>query len=98
VHARCLPGSVSAPGDRDVGANGRDDQLFAILTGVASVAVARGTAVAWAAAWEIVRRTRVDVAAVAARTLFAARPADAPIPEAVLDFEPVLSRAGLLGR
>jgi len=75
----------------------RDDQRFAILTGVASVAVARGTADAWAAAWEIVRQVPVDVAAVAARTLFTARPADAPIPEAILDFEPVLSRAGLLG-
>ena len=74
----------------------RDDQRFAVLTGVTSVAITRGTAQAWAAAWEIIRLVPVDVAAVAARTLFAARPADAPIPAAILDFEPVLSRAGLL--
>ncbi len=74
----------------------RDDQRFAVLSGVTSVAVARGTAEAWAAAWEVVRMAPVDVAAVAARHLFAARPADAPVPEAILDFEPVLSRAGLL--
>ncbi len=74
----------------------RDDQRFALLSGVASVAIARGTAQAWEAAWEVVRRVPVDVAAVAARTLFAARPADAAVPEAVLDFEPVLARAGLL--
>ncbi len=74
----------------------RDDQRFALLAGVASIAVARGTADAWLAAWEIARQVPVDVAAVAARTLFAARPAHAPIPDAVLDFEPILSRAGLL--
>ena len=74
----------------------RDDQVFALLSGVASVAVARGTAEAWARAWDVVRQAPVDVAAVAARMLFAARPADAPIPEAVLDFEPVLRRAGML--
>jgi hypothetical protein len=74
----------------------RDDQVFAVLAGVASVAVARGTAEAWTAAWEILRLAPVDVAAVAARTLFGARPADAAIPDALLDFEPVLGRAGLL--
>jgi hypothetical protein len=74
----------------------RDDQVFAVLTGVAAIAVERGTADAWGRAWEVVRQARVDVAAVAARTLFGARPADAPIPDAILDFEPVLSRAGLV--
>ena len=80
------------PFDPDV----RDDQLHATLIGVAGVAVSRGNADDWNQAWEILRQVRVDIAAVAARTLFSARPADAAIPEAILDFEPVLSRAGLL--
>jgi MoxR-like ATPase len=74
----------------------RDDQRFAILTGVASVAVARGSAEAWTAAWEIVRQVPADIGAVAARRLLAARPDDAALPDAVLDLAPVLERAGLL--
>ena len=95
-HADLPDPSLVLDGTVRFDATQRDDQVFAILTGVAAVAVARGTADAWTAAWEIVRQAPVDVAAVAARTLFAARPPDAAIPEAVLDFEPVLSRAGLL--
>jgi len=74
----------------------RDDQRFAVLAGVTAVAIERGTAEAWTAAWDLVARVPVDVAATAARSLFAARPSDAPLPSAILDFEPVLSRAGLL--
>lgn len=74
----------------------RDDQRYAVLAGVTAVAIERGTAAAWAAAWGLVRQVPVDIAATAARSLFAARPSDAPLPSAILDFEPVLSRAGLL--
>ncbi len=74
----------------------RDDQLFALLSGVAAVAIDRATAEAWLAAWEVLRAAPVDIAAVAARTLFTARPDDAAIPDAVLDFAPLLRKAGLL--
>ena len=74
----------------------RDDQRFAVLAGVTAVAIERGTAAAWTAAWGLVSQVPVDIAATAARSLFAARPPDAPLPPAILDFEPVLSRAGLL--
>ncbi len=74
----------------------RDDQRFAVLAGVTTVAIERGTAEAWTAAWALVSQVPVDIAATAARSLFAARPPDAPLPAAILDFEPVLSRAGLL--
>ena len=88
--------SLVLDGTIPLGAELRDDQLVAICTGVAAVAAARGTAEAWLRAWEVLRRVRVDVAAVAARSLFAARPDDAPLPDALLDFEPILARAGLL--
>ncbi|MCC5950410.1 MAG: sigma 54-interacting transcriptional regulator [Nitriliruptoraceae bacterium] len=74
----------------------RDDQLHAILSGVTTVALARGTADAWVAAWEVVGQVPTDLGAVAARSLMRARPADAPLPDAVLTLEPVLGRAGLL--
>lgn len=83
-------------GDEPFDAHARDDQVFAVLSGVAAVAVARGTAEAWHGAWQVLRAASVDVAAVAARTLFAARPADAAVPDAVADFAPMLRKAGLL--
>ncbi len=74
----------------------RDDRVFAVLSGVAAVAAHRGTTDAWLRAWDILRLARLDLAAVAARSLFRSRPADAPVPDAVLDFEPLLRHAGML--
>lgn len=74
----------------------RDDRLFATLAGVAAVATRRADVSSWLQAWEIVSQVPVDVAAVSARTLFASRPAEAPVPDAVLAFEPVLRRAGVV--
>ncbi len=74
----------------------RDDRLFAILAGVAAVAARRGDADAWERAWTIVSQVPVDIAAATARSLFASRPSDARIPDAVLEFEPILRRAGMV--
>ena len=54
----------------------RSDRAFAALTAVASVAVARGDAASWAAAWRVLAKAAdaaPDVAALVARTLAAAR-------------------------
>jgi hypothetical protein len=79
----------------------RSDRAFAALTAVASVAVAKGSADAWAAAWRVVAKTAAaapDVAALVAKTLAQARPKGADLPTEVLALAPVLRAAGLLGR
>ena len=78
----------------------RSDRAFAVLTAVASVAVARGDAESWAAAWRVVERVAdraPDVAALAARTLAGARPPGAELPGGLLQMAPVLRAAGLMG-
>jgi hypothetical protein len=77
----------------------RSDRAFAVLTGVAAVAVAHGDAESWAAAWQVVAkaaRTAPDVATLVARTLARRRPVGAELPAAVLELTPVLRAAGLL--
>jgi MoxR-like ATPase len=77
----------------------RSDRAFAVLTAVAAVAVARGDAESWAAAWRVVARVAEaapDVAALGARALAAARPAGAEIPSGLLALIPVLRAAGLM--
>jgi hypothetical protein len=78
----------------------RSDRAFAVLTAVATVAVARGDAGSWTAAWRVVARVAdraPDVAALAARTLASARPAGAELPSGLLQIAPVLRSAGLMG-
>jgi MoxR-like ATPase len=78
----------------------RSDRAFAVLTAVATVAVARGDAASWTAAWRVVARVAdgaPDVAALAARTLAGARPAGAELPSGLLQIAPVLRSAGLMG-
>jgi MoxR-like ATPase len=78
----------------------RSDRAFAVLTAVASVAVARGDAASWTAAWRVVARVAdhaPDVAALAARTLASARPPGAELPSGLLQIAPVLRSAGLMG-
>ena len=77
----------------------RSDRAFAALTAVTSVAVARGDAASWTAAWRVVAKaadSAPDVAALVARTLADARPADADLPSEVLALAPVLRAAGLM--
>lgn len=77
----------------------RSDRAFAVLTAVASVAVARGDAGSWSAAWRVVARVAArapDVAALAARALAVARPDGADLPTGLLEMVPVLRAAGLL--
>lgn len=77
----------------------RSDRAYAVLTGVASVAVARGDAASWSSAWRVVARVAdvaPDVAALAARMLAGARPAGADLPSGLLALAPVLRAAGLI--
>lgn len=77
----------------------RSDRAFAVLTAVAAVAVARGDADSWAAAWRVVARVAggaPDVAALGARALASARPPGAAIPSGLLALVPVLRAAGLM--
>jgi hypothetical protein len=77
----------------------RSDRAFAVLSAVAAVAVSRGDADSWSAAWRVVERVAdraPDVAALAARTLAAARPAGAQLPSGLLKMAPVLRAAGLI--
>ena len=75
----------------------RADRVFAVLTGVVTVAVSRGGVDDWTRAWELLAQVQADVAAGPARTLLSARPAGASVPDTVLRFEPALRNAGLLG-
>jgi hypothetical protein len=78
----------------------RSDRAFAVLTAVAAVAIAHGDADSWSAAWRVVARVAEhapDVAALAARTLAAARPPGAELPSGLLQIAPVLRSAGLMG-
>ena len=55
----------------------RSDRAFAVLTAVATVAIAHGDAASWSAAWRVVARVAAnapDVATLAARALAGARP------------------------
>ena len=79
----------------------RSDRAFAVLTAVASVAIAHGDAASWSAAWRVVARVAdkaPDVAALAARNLAGARPPGAELPAGLLHIAPVLRTAGLMGR
>jgi hypothetical protein len=78
----------------------RSDRAFAVLTAVASVAVADGGEVRWGQAWEVVARAAdgaPDVATLVARTLASHRPPGAEVPVALMELAPVLRAAGLLG-
>jgi hypothetical protein len=79
----------------------RSDRAFAVLTGVAAVAVSRGDLESWSAAWRVVARVAAaapDVAALAARTLASARPAGGELPWELIELIPVLRAAGLMPR
>jgi hypothetical protein len=77
----------------------RSDRAFAVLTAVASVAIAHGDAQSWSSAWRVLARATTsapDVATLVARSLASARPAGATLPLEVLELVPVLRAAGLL--
>ncbi|MBV9716851.1 MAG: AAA family ATPase [Solirubrobacterales bacterium] len=77
----------------------RSDRAFAVLTAVASVAVADGGSERWQQAWRVVARAAEgapDVATLVARTLAGHRPAGAEVPDALLELAPVLRASGLL--
>ncbi|HEX5117057.1 MAG TPA: MoxR family ATPase [Pseudonocardiaceae bacterium] len=77
----------------------RSDRAFAVLTAVASVAIARGDAESWSAAWRVLAKATdaaPDVATLVAQSLAAARPAGATLPVEVLQLTPVLRAAGLM--
>jgi hypothetical protein len=77
----------------------RSDRAFAVLTAVASVAIADGGQQRWAQAWQVVARAAEgapDVATLVARTLASHRPPGAEVPAALLQLAPVLRAAGLL--
>jgi MoxR-like ATPase len=77
----------------------RSDRAFAVLAAVTAVAVGRGDAGSWAAAWRVVAKaaeSAPDVAALGARALANSRPPGAELPPAVLALTPVLRAAGLM--
>jgi hypothetical protein len=77
----------------------RSDRAFAALTAVAAVAVTRGDAASWSAAWEVLAHATgaaPDVATLVAQTLADHRPPGAALPLQVLQLAPVLRAAGLL--
>jgi len=76
----------------------RSDRAFAVLTAVAAVAIARGDAESWSAAWRVLARAArpaPDVATLVARTLARHRPEGADLPTTLLELGPVLRAAGL---
>jgi hypothetical protein len=77
----------------------RIDRAYAALTAVAAVAITKGDAESWTAAWRVIARAAQaapDVATLVARTLAMHRPEGAELPSAVLELTPVLRAAGLL--
>jgi hypothetical protein len=77
----------------------RSDRAFAVMTAVATVAIANGDPARWEQAWRVVSKAAErapDVATLVARTLASHRPAGAELPEAVLELAPILRAAGLL--
>lgn len=77
----------------------RSDRAFAVLSAVAAVAISRGDAASWTAAWRVVERVAdqaPDVAALAARSLASTRPEGATLPSGLLKMAPVLRAAGLI--
>jgi hypothetical protein len=77
----------------------RSDRAFAVLTAVASVAIADGGEQRWQQAWQVVARAAQDapdVATLVARTLANHRPAGGQVPATLLELAPVLRAAGLL--
>lgn len=80
--------------------NDRPDRVWAILSGVVSLAASRGSQAAWVEAWKpllaAAEAGAPDVAAAAARPLGRCRPTNARVPAAVrTHFAPVLAAAGL---
>ena len=76
----------------------RSDRAFAVLTAVASVAIAHGDAPSWTAAWRVLAKatgSAPDVATLVAQSLASARPPGAALPAEVLDLIPILRAAGL---
>jgi len=79
----------------------RSDRAFAVMTSVATVAIAGGDAERWHQAWKVVSKAADRAPAVArlvARTLAAKRPADAALPESLLELAPILRASGLMER
>lgn len=78
----------------------RPDRVWAVLTGVVTLAAHRGTVEAFRKAWGPLSAAAgagmLDVAGAAALTLTKARPAKASIPNAARMFIPILQDAGLL--
>lgn len=79
----------------------RGDQAYAALTAVVAAAVGRLTKDRWMAAWEVLARAAEqgakDVAAVAAKSLAAARRPDLPLPmKEIREFIPLLQKGGLM--
>jgi hypothetical protein len=77
----------------------RIDRAYAALTAVAAVAITKGDAESWTAAWRVIARAAraaPDVATLVARTLAMHRPEGTELPSAVLELTPVLRAAGLL--
>jgi hypothetical protein len=77
----------------------RSDRAFAVMTAVATVAIAGGDPQRWQQAWRVVAKAAErapDVATLVARTLASHRPAGAELPAEVLELAPILRAAGLL--
>jgi hypothetical protein len=77
----------------------RSDRAFAVMTAVATVAVAGGDPERWQQAWRVVSKAAErapDVATLVARTLAANRPPGAELPESLLELAPILRASGLM--
>jgi hypothetical protein len=80
--------------------NGRADRIYAVLSGVIAVVAANTTLARWNKGWKVLAASadggRAVVGAAAARALMRCRPQQAPIPNTVMAFMPVLAAAGLV--
>ena len=78
----------------------RPDRVWAVLSGVVTLAAQAGTQEQWRRAWKPLAACAdagvADVAAAAARTLAKSRPQDAKVPAAARRFVPVLVASGLI--
>ena len=77
----------------------RSDRAFAVMTAVATVAIAGGDPERWQQAWRVVSKAAEqapDVATLVARSLAANRPAGAELPESLLELAPILRASGLM--
>jgi len=87
------PDAIKWPADRD-------DMVFAMLSSVVAVVLAKNLPARWASSWKVIRSAtqaeKADLAAVVARTLINNKPKNATFPASeIASLTPILKQAGL---